>query len=71
MVISAQGDNMKISEKLAKINDSFTINIYDNGYMVEVGGQDKNDEWATVKIVCKEEKELLTLIQEAFKMDRT
>jgi hypothetical protein len=62
---------MKISDKLVRINDSFTINIYNNGYMVEVGGQDKNDDWATAKIVCKEEKELLTLIQEAFKMDRT
>ena len=68
---NAQGDNMKIVDKLAKINDSFTINIYDNGYMVEVGGHDKNDEWSTAKIVCKDEKELLTLVQEAFKMDRT
>jgi len=56
---------------MVKVNDSFTINIYDNGFMVEIGGQDKNEDWATAKILCKDEKELLTLIQEAVKMDRT
>ncbi len=62
---------MKISDKLAKINDSFTINIYDNGFMVEVGGQNKDEDWVTAKILCKDEKELLTLIQESVKIDRT
>jgi len=62
---------MKIANKMVKVNDSFTINIYDNGFMVEIGGQDKNEDWATAKILCKDEKELLTLIQEAVKMDRT
>jgi len=62
---------MKIADKMVKVNDSFTINIYDNGFMVEIGGQDKNEDWATAKILCKDEKELLTLIQEAVKMDRT
>ncbi len=62
---------MKISDKLAKINDSISINIYDNGFMVEIGGQNKNEDWVTAKILCKDEKELLTLIQESVKMDRT
>lgn len=62
---------MKLSDKMSKINDSFSINIYDNGFMLEAGGQDKNDDWVTAKIVCKDEKELLTLLQEAVKMDRT
>lgn len=62
---------MKISDKLSKCNDSFTINMYDNGFMVEIGGQDKKEDWATVKILCKDEKELLTIIQEAVKMDRS
>ena len=30
----------KLANKLAKVNDSFTVNRYDNGYMVEVGGRD-------------------------------
>jgi len=62
---------MKITDKLIKCNDSVTINMYENGFMVEVSGHDKKEEWATVKILCKDEKELLTLVQEAVKMDRT
>ena len=27
----------KISDKLAKVNDNFTVNMYDNGYMLEIG----------------------------------
>jgi len=27
--------------KLTKVNDSFTVNRYDNGWMVEVSGRDK------------------------------
>ena len=31
----------KISDKLAKINENYTVNMYDNGYMFEVSGRDK------------------------------
>jgi len=62
---------MKIFDKMVKVNDSFSINIFDNGFMVEISGQNKNEDWVTAKILCKDEKELLTLIQEAVKMDRT
>lgn len=51
-------------EKLAKVNDAFTVNRYDNGFMVEVGGRDKKDDWKTAKILCNTEEELLDLIKE-------
>ena len=51
-------------DKLAKVNDSITINRYDNGWMVEVGGRDKKDDWATAKVMCATEDELITLIKE-------
>jgi len=51
-------------DKLAKVNDSFTINRYDNGWMVEVGGRDKKDDWKTTKVVCNTEEELIELIKE-------
>lgn len=50
--------------KLAKVNDNFTVNRYDNGWMVEVSGNDKKDDWATVKVVCNTEQELFDLIKE-------
>jgi hypothetical protein len=50
--------------KLAKVNDSFTVNRYDNGWMLEVSGKDKKDDWKSVKIVCNTEEELISLIKE-------
>lgn len=60
----------KISDKLAKVNDSFTINMYDNGFMLEISGQNKKDDWATAKITCGSIEELFELIKEAASMER-
>ena len=50
--------------KLAKVNDSFSVNRYDNGWMVEVSGRDKNEDWKTSKVMCTTEDELIALIKE-------
>ena len=50
--------------KLAKVSDSLTINRYDNGWMVEVGGKNSDDDWANSKVVCLTEEELVALIKE-------
>jgi hypothetical protein len=55
----------KISNKLAKVNDSFTVNRYDNGFMVEVGGRDDEGEWKTSKVICNTEDDLISVIKEA------
>ena len=44
--------------KLAKVNESITINRYDNGWMVEVGGRNKKEDW------CNTEEEVLALVKE-------
>ena len=46
-------ENMKLSDKIAKCNDNLTVNMYDNGYMVEVSGRDSLDDWKTAKIMCQ------------------
>jgi hypothetical protein len=61
---------MKISDKLVKINGSLNVNLYDNGYMVEVSGRDSDDDYTEVKIVCMTVSEINDLIAEAVKMDR-
>jgi len=53
-----------ITEKLVKANESFTINRYDNGFMIEVGGRDDNDDWKTAKVIVGTEDELIELIRE-------
>jgi hypothetical protein len=55
--------------KLAKVNESITINRYDNGYMVEVGGRDEDSEWKTAKILCNTEDEMLAVVKEWTTMD--
>jgi hypothetical protein len=60
----------KISDKLAKVNDSFTVYMYDNGYMVEIGGRTENEDWSTAKILVNSIEELTELIKEAGEMER-
>ena len=50
--------------KLVKVNESVTINRYDNGWMVEIGGRNEENEWATSKVICNTESEVLDLIRE-------
>jgi hypothetical protein len=50
--------------KFIKVSDNFTVNRYDNGFMLEVSGRDSNEDWQTAKIICTTEPELLALIQE-------
>ena len=59
-----------ISDKLTKVNEAFTINMYDNGFMIEVGGRDDNDEWKNTKIIVSTVEELLALVKEAASMTR-
>ena len=50
--------------KLSKVNESITVNRYDNGWMVEVGGRDSEDDWKTSKILCNTEEEMISIIEE-------
>lgn len=59
-----------VSEKLAKANDSFTISMYDNGFMVEIGGRNKKEDWATAKIMCSTLDQLIVIISEITEMER-
>ena len=55
----------KISDKLKKVNENFSINRYDNGFMIEVSGKDYNDDWRTTKIIVSTVEELIELVHEA------
>ena len=55
--------------KLAKVNESFTVNRYDNGFMIEVSGRDAESDWKTAKVLCSTEAELFEVIKEALSME--
>jgi len=59
-----------LSDKLVKVNENFVINMYDNGFMIEVGGRDAEDEWATAKIMVSNVDDLVALVREAVDMER-
>lgn len=56
--------------KIVKVSDSFTVNMYDNGFMVEVNGRNKKDDWATAKIMCTTIDDLIALVKEIADMER-
>lgn len=60
----------KIGDKLAKVNESFTVNMYDNGFMFEIGGRDSDNEWANAKILCSSLDQVQALVKEASEMER-
>ena len=64
------GSVKKLSDKLTKVNENFTINMYDNGYLIEVGGRDDEDNWKTAKIIVDTVEELLELVREATEIER-
>jgi hypothetical protein len=55
--------------KLTKVNENISLNRYDNGFMVEVGGRDKKQEWKNAKIMCTTEEELIAVVREWISMD--
>jgi len=61
---------MKLSDKIAKCNDNLTVNMYDNGFVVEVSGQDSDNDWKSVKIMCQTLDEVYAVIAEAAAMER-
>lgn len=55
--------------KLDKVNESFTVNRYDNGFMIEVSGRDKENDWKNCKVLCNTKEDLFAVIEEALAMD--
>ena len=51
-------------DRLAKVNENISINRYDNGWMVEIGGRDDENDWKTTKTLCTTEEEVIALIKE-------
>ena len=61
---------MKVSDKLSKVSQSFTVNLYDNGFMIDIDGRDDNDDWTSSKIIVSSEDELVTLVKEIVSLPR-
>jgi hypothetical protein len=62
--INLKENNMAKLSKLSKVNESITLNRYDNGFMLEVGGRDNENDWKTAKILCSTEEEMMAVVRE-------
>ena len=59
----------KISDKLKKVSDSFTVTRYDNGFLFEAYGQDANDNGKYAKIIVSNVENLHSFIDEFTSME--
>jgi len=59
----------KLGDKFIKINESYTIYRYDNGFMVEASGRNKKGDYVNAKILCNTLDEVLGLVKEAGEME--
>jgi hypothetical protein len=55
---------MKIADKLVKVDTSFGVNRYDNGFLFTVSGRTETGDWKTVNIMCEDINSLSKLITE-------
>jgi hypothetical protein len=60
----------KVSDKLFKVGESFTVHMYDNGFMIEANGRNSEDNWETAKVLCSTEDELIALVHDAINIKR-
>ena len=59
-----------MSKTLVKIAEDFMVNLYDNGFMVQATGYDAEQEYVTVKYVCKTDEELVNYVKALILMER-
>ena len=51
-----------ICEKINKRDEDFRIYTYDNGYMIEVGGRNADDDWVTAKVFVSTVEEVQEIV---------
>lgn len=61
----------KLIDHFAKVNDNYTITNCHNGYVVDVAGQDGDDNWISAKFVVKTIDELKDVVQDLAWMPRS
>lgn len=59
-----------IGDKLVKVNESFSVNMYDNGYLFEISGRDEDGDYKSAKIMVSTLAQLAALVQEATELPR-
>jgi hypothetical protein len=59
---------VKLSDTFMNVSDSVTVNRYENGWMVEVSGNDQEDSWQNKKFIFADLKNVFTFLEEYSKI---
>lgn len=51
-----------ILNKVKKRDEDFRIYTYDNGYLIEVGGRNEEDDWVTAKVFVETVEDVQTTV---------
>lgn len=62
---------MKLSDILAKVDDTFEVTQYDNGFKVEVRGENHKEDWYTANILVGDHGAVKELFDEYCDMEKT
>jgi hypothetical protein len=64
---------MRITDKLKSVDDEISINLCDNGYVVEARGESvhEDDGWVTAKVVCNNLEQVYQTIRDITELPRT
>lgn len=54
----------KLIDTFTKVNDNYTVTNCNNGFMIEISGQDSNEEWISGKFIVKTIDELKDIVQD-------
>lgn len=55
--------DIAILNELVNVNQNYEVQQYDNGFLLEIGGHDYDDNWTNRKLVVNSETELFELIK--------
>lgn len=60
---------VKVDSIFSKVSETLTLNRYENGWMVEISGDDFNNEWTDKKYIFSDLKNVLTFIEDYSKIN--
>lgn len=59
-----------VSKYLAKVDRDFSVESADNGFVLQIAGEDHKGEWKRIKLVVTDQGELFTVIDDLNKLPR-
>ena len=60
--------DIELAEVFMNVSETITVNRYETGWMVEVSGNDHNDDWQNKKFIFSDLKNVLTFIEDYSKI---